>query len=325
MTVDTGGRRLIQTQQRYRPRWRAHANFNFQKAVFQMTLPSERAKYSAILDRPKLHLPNGERIVIWTIVNVEVWDIARPMPRQVLVPPTGVTTLPDVPNWSWHEYGMRVGFWRFHALYERLKIRPSLSINARVCIDYPRLAQACKDAGWEFMGHSFDQRPMHGEPDPTAMIERTVRTIQAFTGKQPVGWMGPGLTETYDTPDHLKAAGIKYICDWVWDDEPAEIQTKHGPLFTLPYSLDTNDIPVMAVQYHEASYWTQKCKDAFDRLYEEGATRPKILAIAIHPYLSGQPSRIKYLEAIYDYFSKFNGVLYWTGEEILDWYLKARK
>jgi len=300
-------------------------NFKFQKAVHHVTLPSERAKYSAIVDRPKLHLLNGERVVIWTIVNVEVWDIARPMPRQALVPPTGVTTLPDVPNWSWHEYGMRVGFWRFHALYERLKIRPSLSINARVCIDYPRVAQACKDAGWEFMGHSFDQRPMHGELDAVAMIQRSVATIKEFTGKPPIGWMGPGLTETYDTPDQLKAAGIKYICDWVWDDEPAEIETKHGPLYTLPYSLDTNDIPVMAVQYHEASYWTQKCKDAFDRLYEEGANRPKIMAIAIHPYLSGQPSRIKYLEAIYDYTSKFNGVLYWTGEQILDWYLKARK
>ena len=301
------------------------ANFKFQKAVLSMTLPSERAKYSAIVDRPKLQLPNGERVVIWTIVNVEVWDISRPMPRQVLVPPTGVTTLPDVPNWSWHEYGMRVGFWRFHALYERLKIRPSLSINARVCIDYPRVAQACKDSGWEFMGHSFDQRPMHGEPDPAAMIERSVKTIREFTGKPPIGWMGPGLTETYDTPDQLKAAGIKYICDWAWDDEPAEIETKHGPLYTLPYSLDTNDIPVMAVQYHEAPYWTQKCKDAFDRLYEEGANRPKIMAIAIHPYLSGQASRIKYLEAIYEYTSKFNGVLYWTGEQILDWYLKAKK
>jgi allantoinase len=293
--------------------------------VILVTLPSERAKYSAIVDRPKLQLPNGERIVIWTIVNVEVWDIARSMPRQVLVPPTGVTTLPDVPNWSWHEYGMRVGFWRFHALYERLKIRPSLSINARVCLDYPRVAQACKDSGWEFMGHSFDQRPMHSEPDPVAMIERSVKTIQEFTGKPPIGWMGPGLTETYDTPDQLKAAGIKYICDWAWDDEPSEIATKHGPLYTLPYSLETNDIPVMAVQYHEAPYWAQKCKDTFDRLYEEGANRPKIMAIAIHPYLSGQPSRIKYLENIYEYISKFTGVLHWNGEQILDWYLKARK
>ena len=177
-----------------------------------MALPNERAKYSAIVDRPKLRLPNGERIIVWTIVNVEVWDISRPMPRQVLAPPTGVTQLPDVPNWSWHEYGMRVGFWRFHALYERLGIRPSLSINGRVCIDYPRVAQACKDSGWEFMGHSFEQGPIHNEKDQPAMIERTVATIKEFTGKAPSGWMGPGLTETYDTPDHLRAAGIKYIC-----------------------------------------------------------------------------------------------------------------
>jgi peptidoglycan/xylan/chitin deacetylase (PgdA/CDA1 family) len=220
---------------------------------------------------------------------------------------------------------MRVGFWRFHALYERLGIRPSLSINGRVCIDYPRVAQACKDSGWEFMGHSFEQGPIHNEKDQPAMIERTVATIKEFTGKAPSGWMGPGLTETYDTPDYLRAAGIKYICDWVYDDEPTEISTKHGPLFTLPYTLECNDIAMMAVQHHEAKYWTQKCTDSFDRLYEEGAERPKILAIAIHPYISGQPSRIKYLEAVYDYIAKFKGVLHWNGEQILDWYQKARK
>jgi allantoinase len=157
------------------------------------------------------------------------------------------------------------------------------------------------------------------------MIERTVATIEQFTGKPPSGWMGPGLTETYDTPEHLKAAGIKYICDWVYDDEPTEISTKHGPLFTLPYTLECNDIAMMAVQHHEAKYWTQKCSDSFDRLYEEGAERPKILAIAIHPYISGQPSRIKYLEAVYDYIGKFSGVLHWNGEQILDWYQNARK
>src|SRR6202162_5381263 len=102
-----------------------------------MTIPRDRVQYSAIVDRPKLKLPGGERIIVWTIVNLEVWDISKPMARQVLPPPTGVTSLPDVPNWSWHEYGMRVGFLRFHALYERLKIRASLSINARVWLDYP--------------------------------------------------------------------------------------------------------------------------------------------------------------------------------------------
>jgi allantoinase len=290
-----------------------------------MTLPRERAAYSAIVDRPKLHLPNDRRIIVWTIVNLEVWDIARPMPRQALPQPTGAAILPDVPNWSWHEYGMRVGFWRFHALYERLKIRPSVSINGRVCIDYPRVAQACKDSGWEFMGHSFEQGPIHNEKDQLAMIERTVATIKEFTGTPPVGWMSPGLTETYDTPDYLTAAGIKYSCNWVWDDEPVEIATKHGPLVTLPYSIECNDIPVMVVQHHEAAYWTQKCADQFDRLYQESAERPKIMAIAIHPYISGQPFRIKYLEAVYDHIAKFPGVLHWNGEQILDWYLKEQQ
>ena len=265
-----------------------------------MTQPRDRVKYSAIVDRPVMKLPEDARIVVWTIVNLEVWDIARQMARQVLPAPTGVSPLPDVPNWSWHEYGMRVGFWRFHALYQRLGIRPTLAINARVCVDYPRVAQACKDAGWEFMGHSYEQGAIHNEKDQPAMIEKSLATIARFTGKRPLGWLGPGLTETLDTPEHLAAAGIRYIGDWVYDDLPTEISTQHGPLVTLPYTVECNDIPVMMVQHHEAPYWTQKCIDSFDRLYQEGAERPRVMAIALHPYISGQPFRIKYLEAVYD-------------------------
>jgi peptidoglycan/xylan/chitin deacetylase (PgdA/CDA1 family) len=287
-------------------------------------IPRERSPYSAIVDRPVMKLPGDARIIVWTIVNLEVWDIAKPMARQVLPAPTGAMLLPDVPNWSWHEYGMRVGFWRFHALYERLGIRPTLAINARVCVDYPRVAQACLDSGWEFMGHSYEQGPIHKEEDQPAMIKRTLDTIEKFTGKRALGWLGPGLTETYETPEHLAAAGIRYIGDWVYDEEPTEIKTAKGPLVTLPYSVECNDIPLMIVQHHEASYWTQKCTDTFDRLYEEGTERPRIMAIAIHPYISGQPFRIKYHEAVYDYMAKFPGVLHWNGEQILDWYRKSR-
>jgi allantoinase len=289
-----------------------------------MTLPRERAKYSAIPDRPKLELPNGARMVVWTIVNLEVWDISRRMPRQLLPAPTGDQGLPDVPHWTWHEYGMRVGVWRFFELFKRLTIRPTLALNARVCLDYPRVAQASKDAGWEFMGHSFEQGPIHGEKDQPAMIKRSLDTIAKFTGKRPVGWLGPGLTETYDTPDNLAAAGIKYIGDWVYDEEPTEISTTHGPIVTLPYTIELNDITTMVVEHHEAAYWTQKCIDAFDRLYEESAKRSKFMSIAIHPYISGQPFRIKYLEAVYDYIGKFRDVLHWNGEQILDWYLRVK-
>jgi len=286
--------------------------------------PRERVAYSAIVDRPPLALPGGARVVVWTIVNLEFWDISRAMARQVLPAPQGAVMVPDVPNWSWHEYGMRVGFWRFKALYDRLAIRPTLSINARVCVDYPRVAQACRDAGWEFMGHSYEQGPIHNERDQPAMIARSLDTLEKFTGKRPVGWLGPGLTETFETPDHLAAAGVKYIGDWVYDEEPTEISTAHGPLVTLPYSIENNDITMMIVQHHEAAYWKRKCMDTFDRLYEEGAQRPKIMAIAIHPYISGQPFRIKYHEEIYEYVNGFPGVLHWNGEQILDWYRKAR-
>jgi len=287
-------------------------------------LPRERADYSAIVDRPPLKLPGGARVVFWTIVNLEVWDIGKPMARQVLAPPTGVTQLPDVPNWSWHEYGMRVGVWRFFDLFKRLAVRPTLAINARVCEDYARVAEEARADRWEFMAHSYEQGPIHAERDQPAMVARTLGILERFCGKRPLGWLGPGLTETLDTPEILAAAGVKYIGDWVYDDEPTEIRTANGPLVTLPYTLELNDIPMMIVQHHESDYLARRAIDQFDRLYAEGEQRAKIFALAIHPYISGQPHRIKYLEAIYDHARKFGGVAYWTGEEILDWYLQSR-
>ncbi len=287
-------------------------------------IPRERVPFSAIVDRPPLKLPGGARIVVWTIVNLEFWDISRPMARQVLPAPTGQVLLPDVPNWSWHEYGMRVGVWRFFDLFRRLGIAPTLSINARVCEDYQRVARAALEAGWEFMGHAYEQMPIHLVDDQKAMIERSVAIIERFTGEKPVGWLGPGLTQTEETPELLAAAGIKYIGDWVYDDEPTEIATANGPLVTLPYTVELNDIPMMLVQHHESAYFTTRCIDSFDRLYREGASRAKVMAIAIHPYISGQPHRIKYLEAVYDHIARHAGVIHWQGREILDWYLAAR-
>ena len=288
-------------------------------------IPSKRLRYSAIVDRPPLTLPDKARVVVWPVVNVEVWDIGRPMPRQVLPPPTGATLLPDVPHWGWHEYGMRVGFWRMKAVLDELKIVPSLSVNARVCLDYPRVAKAARDSGWEFMGHSYDQRPTHTEPDPVGMIRQSVKVIREFTGKHPVGWMGPGLTETLDTPEQLAAAGIKYIADWVIDDEPCTIRTRGGELVTLPYSLELNDIAMMVVQHHPAGEFVTRTMDYFERVYREGRERAKIMAIAVHPYISGVPHRIKYFEAVLRRLRKQKGVLFWNGAQILDWYLKSRK
>ena len=285
--------------------------------------PTERSVYSAIVDRPPLRLPDGTRLVVWPILNVEVWEIERPMPRQALSAPTGAALVPDLPNWSWHEYGMRVGFWRLAAALERFRIRPTLSINAKVCESYPRIAEVARDGGWEFMGHSYVQVPMHKVENEREVIQRTLDTLQRFTGKRPLGWLGPGLTETYDTPDLLAEAGVKYVGDWVYDDEPTEIATRHGPLVTLPYAIELNDIAIMALQHQASEVFLRRGCDSFDRLYVESAARAKFMAIAFHPYISGVPHQIKYFEALLEYVSRHPGVAFWTGEQILDWYRSA--
>ena len=285
-----------------------------------MKLPSERFEYSAIVDRKPWKLPRGARVAVWTIVNIEEWDIEKPNARQYLTSPAGVPTIPDVPNWAWHDYGMRVGFWRLHEALRKRKLRATTAINANVCHSYPRVAQAMLDAGWEFMGHGVKQGAMHVQPDPRAVVRDSVAILEKFTGKKPKGWLGPGLSETWETLDQLAEAGIEYVSDWVNDDQPYELRTTHGPLVSVPYTLELNDIPTMVIQHHESSAWLQRCRDQFDRLYAEGAKGGRVMAIAVHPYIHGVPHRIKYFEAVYDYLRKHKGVWFATGEDIYEWY-----
>ena len=282
--------------------------------------PRERVPYSAIVDRPALTLPGDARVIVWTIVNVEDWSIERPMPRTVLSPPMGQPLLPDLPNWAWHEYGMRVGFWRLFDCMRKFGVTPTLAINGVVCRTYARIAQAALEAGWEFMGHGWVQQPMHKLDDQRAAIRDTIDAIRAFTGKAPRGWESPGLTETLDTIDYLAEAGIEYVADWVLDDQPVYISTAHGPIVSVPYTVEINDIAMMVVQHHAAEEMLRRGRDHFDRLYEESATSPRVMAISVHPYISGVPHRIRYLEELYRHVLGRPGVLHWTGEEIADWY-----
>ncbi|MBI2372273.1 MAG: polysaccharide deacetylase family protein [Deltaproteobacteria bacterium] len=285
-----------------------------------MAFPRDHIAYSALPDRPPLRLPKSSRVVVWTIVNLEEWDIQGPMPRTVLPPPGGVSAIPDVPNFAWFEYGMRVGFWRLKAMLDKHRIKATLSINASVCLSYPRIAEAARDAGWEFMGHSFTQKAMHLVEDQRETIRKSVEVIRQFTGKAPLGWLGPGLTETWETLDLLAEAGFQYIADWVNDEQPYEITTRAGTLVSLPYTVELNDIPIMLIQHHEAEEFFRRARDQFETLYAEGAKSARVMAIAVHPYISGVPHRIKYLDRLYAHLRKHKGVLFWTGEEILQWY-----
>jgi peptidoglycan/xylan/chitin deacetylase (PgdA/CDA1 family) len=294
-----------------------------------MKLPRERVPYSAIVDRPPLKLPGGARMAVWTIVNVEEWSIERNMPRTVLPPPqsgtAGQPLQPDLPNWAWHEYGMRVGFWRFIDVLKKYGLKATLAINGSVIKSYPRIAKAGLDAGWEFMGHGYVQRPMHHLEDQRAAIRQTIEEIKSFTGKPPRGWESPGLTETYDTIDFLAEAGIEYVADWVLDDQPCVIQTASGPIVSVPYTVEMNDIAMMVLQNHPSEEWLRRGIDHFDRLYLDSEQHTRVMAISVHPYITGVAHRIAYLERLYEYILQRPGVMMWTGEQILDWYKKASK
>jgi len=284
--------------------------------------PEHRLPYRAAIDRSPLVAPDGKAIICWPIVNVEHWLIDNPMPRQVLVAPTGAALLPDLANWAWHEYGMRAGFWRLLAAFEARGIRPTLSINGSVIEAYPRVAAAARDAGWDFMGHGFVQVPVHREADQRAMIVRTVEAIRNFTGSACLGWLGPGLTETLETPDLLAEAGIRYIADWVVDDLPCRLSTIHGTVFSMPYTVELNDIPVQMIQHQAGGELEARARRTADRLVREARSGAgaKVMSLAIHPYITGVPHRIDAFEALLDDLLSRGDIAFMQGRDILNWY-----
>ena len=298
-------------------------------------LPSERLDYLAIAHRPKLLLPDGARLVVWVIVNVEEWDPREPMPRTVLSPPAGGAPMPDIPNWAWHEYGNRVGFWRMLEALDEHRIRAVLAVNGSAISRYEQIARAALERGWEFIGHGFTQKNMQKVADERDDIRKTAATIRAFTRRSPRGWLGPGLTETWETPDLLVEEGFEYVCDWVLDDQPVVLRTRTKPIVSIPYTQECNDVAMMLIQHHRASEYYDRAIDQFEQLYADAGPRAagpggpspgsaRIMALVVHPYIMGAPHRLKYFRNALAYIRQRHDVLFWTGEEILDWYLAQR-
>ena len=286
-------------------------------------LPTERIAYSPIADRPRLKLPNGARMAVWVIVNVEEWDAKLTMPSTVLTPPAGGSPSPDIPNWAWHEYGNRVGFWRLLKVFDEFKIPGVLAINGSALAAYPPIVEAAKARHWEFMGHGFTQRSMQKVENEREDIRKTADVIEAATGKRPRGWLGPGLTETWETPDLLKQEGYEYVADWVLDDQPVWLKTATKPIVNVPYTQECNDVAMMLIQHHKASEYYDRAIDQFEQIYEDAADSARFMALVVHPYIMGAPHRTKYFRRIFETIRQKPDVAFMTGEQILDWYLRT--
>jgi allantoinase len=286
-------------------------------------LPTDRIAFSPISDRAALKLPDGARMAVWVIINVEEWDATQPMPRTVLTPPAGGSPMPDVPNWAWHEYGNRVGFWRFVEVFDEFAIPGVIAINGSALAAYPPIVRAAVERKWEFIGHGFTQRNLQKVPDERADIRKVRDVIAKATGKPPRGWLGPGLTETWQTPDVLVEEGYDYVADWVLDDQPVWLKTRSKPILNLPYTQECNDVAMMLIQHHKASEYCERALDQFDQIYADSRNSARIMALSMHPYIMGAPHRIKYVRRIFEVVRKKPDVLFWTGAQIADWFLKS--
>lgn len=284
-------------------------------------MANPRIPYRLSSERPKLPPMQGKSILVHLVVNVEHWQFEHAMPRTIITPPHGRETVPDVPNFSWADYGMRCGLPRILDLFARRGVPASTSFNAGVIDAYPQAAIAMRDAGWEFIGHGMHQKATnHVEGGEGALIKACLDKIEAFTGSRVRGWLSPGLRETVETPDLLKEAGLDYVCDWVVDDLPDYMTTRSGPLVAMPYNVEINDSIIYAIERHATGEMARRLSFTLEQFEQESAENPRVLAIGLHPHLISVPHRMHELVDMLDRLQASDKVLFTTGSAICDWF-----
>jgi len=276
--------------------------------------------YSPIIRRPRLAWPDGARVALWVIPNIEYFSLEeRPGGYG------GGGKVPDVVMWSDRDYGNRVGVWRLMEVLDRYGIRGTVALNSLVCDHHPLIIEEGNKRRWEWMGHNESNTRRLNEAPPGEegeIIKRTFATIKRVAGAAPTGWLSAGLQETWDTLDLLAAAGGRYVCDWCNDDQPYLMQLDAGRrLVSVPYAQQTNDKPAYErMNLTPPEFCDMICR-TFDVLYREGAASGRVMAIALHPYITGVPHRIAALDRALEYICRHDGVWRTTGAEIADHYL----
>jgi allantoinase len=277
-------------------------------------------RYWPIVRRPRLELPNGARVAFWVGLNIEHFLLDKP---STSITPVTASLVPDPLNYGWRDYGPRVGVWRVMDVLDRVGMRASVLLNSDVCQYYPEIVEEGNQRKWAWLAHGKNNSTLQSNMSPEeerSYLADVVGTIKQSTGQQPRGWLGPALSETFETPNILAELGVNYTCDWCNDDQPYPMQVRQGRMISLPYSIEVNDIPVALDRGLPAEQFTQMIKDQFDQLYADAERGGRIMAVALHPFIIGQPFRAKYLEQALSYVAGHDKVWIATSDEIADWY-----
>jgi peptidoglycan/xylan/chitin deacetylase (PgdA/CDA1 family) len=283
-------------------------------------------KFSLINSRAPLQWPGGARLALWVIINVEFFALDRAMPGDSNERPKGNEGTPFVRHWSQRDYGNRVGIVRLMDLLTAHGIRATVALNSDICDHHPEIIDASVKLDWEFMGHGRTNTARLNELPPEEeceTIRHVLQRIERATGKRPVGWLGSGLQETWSTLDYLIEEGCAYVADWVNDDQPYTMTVGGKKIVSVPYSYELNDAAAIVRSKSTPDEFERMIRDQFDVLYAEGAQSGRVMAIALHPFIMGQPHRIPALRRALQHIDKFDGVWRATGAEIAKHYLKS--
>ena len=280
-----------------------------------------RYPWSMLKDRPAVQWPGGARIALFITVAVEAFPLDQ-QGKPFKLPGGMVTAYPDLRHYTLRDYGARVGVWRLFDLFDRLGLKVNWAINGRATERYPYLVKAiaCR-AQDEIVGHGWDMDSPHygGQPEAEekALVDKSLNALRQATGRPVIGWVSPGRSESFNTPDLIAAAGVEWFADWVNDDMPYAFETASGPITAMPLSSDVDDRQILVENRHSEADFAQQVIDQYAYLAREAQTAGgRVVSLSLHPWVIGQPHRIGALEQALEHLAAQSGVWSATGGEI---------
>jgi allantoinase len=282
----------------------------------------DRYDWSMLPERKPVAWPQQARVALWVVPALEWFPLN--MAGIPFKPPGAMqTAYPDLRHYTLRDYGNRVGIFRIMKALEKHGIRPTVAVNAAVAVRYPSLIKECTQRGWEIMANGLDMDHLHhgglAVDDEKKLIDTTLDILRRASGQAVRGWLSPAKSESAATLDLLGAAGLDYVCDWVNDDMPYAMRTASGPIHAMPHPIDIDDHTILVQNHHTEDDFRDQLCDQFDLLYKESATAGgRIMAISLHPWVIGQPYRMRALEEALAHIMRHPGVWAATGSEILD-------
>ncbi|MGE3540536.1 MAG: polysaccharide deacetylase family protein [Candidatus Tectimicrobiota bacterium] len=287
----------------------------------------EHYDWSPVVNRGVLRWPEQARVALCVLVNLEHTEWLPPEGSfQIGAAAPGMLRrpYPDYARLTHREYGHRVGIFRVLKVLEKHGIPATIAMDALTAEHYPYLVRHCLERGCEIIGHGMAATRVIASTmsadDEQAYIQQTLTALSRATGQTPVGWLSPEYNESTRTLQLLARAGIHYVCDWVNDEQPYVLKTPQGALYALPTMLELDDVHALWERRVPIDRYEMILQRAFTRLYRDGAHNGRLLVLHLHPWLIGQPFRVRALERALGTMMQYQGVWAAQGSAIVEWY-----